>query len=181
MWRERTGNRGRTAVWFFTQSSVRSDGDLWEVIGLPSSPFSSPPSPLSLSLVGVLTSSPLLRARLPVGEVKYWRGNRQSNATNLAVNPIPTSGVFERLPQWPAGSRSRDRASRFSHLRFQEERKRLGMEGVCWRKKQDEWRKGGLLMFLFLFCCVLVKIKLWIICLYISFLDPAPGYPHTCK
>lgn len=143
-------NRG---VIFYTKQREVGWGPLrshW--VALFSFFLSSLPS-LSLSLVGVLTSSPLLRARLPVGEVKYWRGNRQSNATNLAVNPIPTSGVFERLPQWPAGSRSRDRASRFSHLRFQEERKRLGMEGVCWRKKQDEWRKGGLLMFFFILLC----------------------------
>lgn len=61
-----------------------------------------------------------------------------------------------------------------------EERKQLGMEGVCYRNKEDGGRERGS----HFFCSVLfvlVKIKLRIICLFIFFLDPAPGYPHAYK
>ncbi len=64
--------------------------------------FSSPRSLPSLILC-VLTSPPLLRPRLPVGKVKYWKGSQQSNATNLAVNPMPTTGVTSGLPQQGSG------------------------------------------------------------------------------
>lgn len=64
-----------------------------------------------------------------------------------------------------------------------EEREQLGMEGVCYRNKEDgakgEKEEEG--FFFFFFCCALVKIKLRIVCLYISFLDPAPGYLRTHK
>ncbi|TNN54674.1 hypothetical protein EYF80_035156 [Liparis tanakae] len=59
--------------------------------------------------------------RSPVGGATRWRGNRRSNATDLAVTPTLTAGVFEPLP----GDQRAPAAGTgllFSHL---EERKQL--------------------------------------------------------
>lgn len=160
----------------FTQSSMRRD--LEESLGCPLFLLLLFLSSLLPSPLGVLTSSLLLRPRLPVGEVKHWRGNRRSNATNLAVNPTPTTGVFEvtsGLPQQGSGFPF--------FLTYSSRGESAAWAGRCLLQEQRGWRERRRFtsMLFFFCCCALVKIKLRIICLYTSFLDPAPGYPHTYK
>ena len=54
---------------------------------------------LPLSPLGVLTSSPLLRPRLPVGGAKVAGGETGPVTQQIwQFNPTPTTGVFEQLP-----------------------------------------------------------------------------------
>ena len=176
----RTANREAPRCDFYSKPARGGTGTSGKSLVCPLFPHLLLPLPsLAASLLGVLTSSPLLRPGAPpVGEVKgkpvgvtqqIWQLTQHQPLACLSSCHRDQRGLPRR-----DGGEGRESGFPFFSPMAPEEREQLGMEGVCYRNKEDG-AKGGEGGGVF-FCCALVKIKLRIVCLYISFLDPAPGY-----
>ena len=187
-WEQQTEKR--RGVIFYSKPARGGTGTSGKSLVCPLFPLLLFPSPPSLPLCSVF--SPPLPCCEPGPPCGWGKGETgRSNATNLAVNPTPAAGVFEQLPSWPAGAPAagggEGEIGLPVFLTYGSRGERAAWDGRCLLQEQRGWsergggRGGGIFFFFFFFCCALVKIKLRIVCLYISFLDPAPGYLRTHK